>query len=96
MLIPADTLPEALAALRTKGVQQLLVEGGATLASAFMEGGLVDRLITFQAPVILGAGALPAFADLPPQAAATAPRLRVIRREPLGADLMTTYAVSGD
>ncbi|MEI6740234.1 MAG: bifunctional diaminohydroxyphosphoribosylaminopyrimidine deaminase/5-amino-6-(5-phosphoribosylamino)uracil reductase RibD [Gemmatimonadaceae bacterium] len=95
-LIPADTLPEALAALRAQGVQQLLVEGGATLASAFMGGGLVDRLITFQAPVILGAGALPAFVNLPPQAAATAPRLRVIRREPLGADLMTTYAVSGD
>ena len=95
-LVPADTLSEALAALRALGLQQLLVEGGAALGSAFMGAGLVDRLITFQAPVILGAGALPAFANLPPQAAASAPRLRVISREPLGADLMTTYAVSGD
>ena len=74
----------------------LLVEGGAMLASALMQAGFVDRLITFQAPVILGAGGLPAFAALPAQAARTAPRLRIIARREYGADLMTTYAVSGD
>ena len=92
----ATDLPAALRLLREDGVRHLLVEGGAELASAFMAAGLVDRLITFQAPVILGAGALPAFAALPARAAATAPRLRVIARRQLGADLMTTYAVSGD
>jgi diaminohydroxyphosphoribosylaminopyrimidine deaminase/5-amino-6-(5-phosphoribosylamino)uracil reductase len=95
-VLPASTLREALESLRQRGIRHLLVEGGATLGSALMAHGLVDRLITFQAPVILGANALSAFAALPAQAASSAPRLRVVSREVLGADLMTTYAVSGD
>lgn len=92
----APDLASALRQLRLDGVEHVLVEGGAGLASAFMEAGFVDRLITFQAPVILGEGALPAFAALPARAAATAPRLRVVTRREYGADLMTIYAVSGD
>jgi len=61
-----------------------------------MAAGLVHHLIIFQVPVILGAGAVPAFAALPGQDADTAPRLRVLERRGYGADLMTRYAVSGD
>ncbi|MEQ1691510.1 MAG: bifunctional diaminohydroxyphosphoribosylaminopyrimidine deaminase/5-amino-6-(5-phosphoribosylamino)uracil reductase RibD [Gemmatimonas sp.] len=94
--IKVDSLPSAVRVLRQMGLRHLLVEGGATLASAFMAAGLVDRLITFQGPVILGAGALSAFATLPSQSAESAPRFRVIARREFGGDLMTTYAVSGD
>ncbi|WP_411279895.1 bifunctional diaminohydroxyphosphoribosylaminopyrimidine deaminase/5-amino-6-(5-phosphoribosylamino)uracil reductase RibD [Gemmatimonas sp.] len=87
---------EALRQLGTRGVRHLLVEGGATLASSLLEAGLVDRLVIFQAPVILGAGALSAFAAFPSQRAGLAPRFRVVERKALGADLMTVYAVSGD
>ncbi|MCC6429651.1 MAG: bifunctional diaminohydroxyphosphoribosylaminopyrimidine deaminase/5-amino-6-(5-phosphoribosylamino)uracil reductase RibD [Gemmatimonadaceae bacterium] len=92
----SPSLDEALRQLRAEGVRHLLVEGGATLGSAFLAAGLLDRLIIFQAPVILGAGALPAFAALPSRAAVSAPRMRIVARRELGADLMTTYAVSGD
>ncbi len=94
-VLPVADLGEALGLLRQRGVHHLLLEGGAGMSSAFMKAGLVDRLITFQAPVILGEGALPAFAALPAQQPATATRLRVVSRVPLGNDLMTTYAVSG-
>jgi diaminohydroxyphosphoribosylaminopyrimidine deaminase/5-amino-6-(5-phosphoribosylamino)uracil reductase len=95
-VVHAASLKDGLASLRKAGVRHLLVEGGATLASSFLAAGFVDRLITFQAPVILGAGALPAFAALPARAVETAPRLRVVARRECGSDLMTTYAVSGD
>lgn len=95
-VLHAASLSEALAQLRAKGMRHLLVEGGAILASALLEAGMVDRLVTFQAPIILGAGALPAFAALPSRASAMAPRLRVIARREYGSDLMTTFAVSGD
>jgi len=49
-------LREELAALAGEGVQSLLVEGGPTLATAFLADGLVDRLLVFVAPVIAGAG----------------------------------------
>ncbi len=89
----ASTLAEALALLQQRGVQHLLVEGGAALASALLEAGAADRLITFQAPVVLGAGALSAFALLPSQRASLAPRLRIVSRLALGDDLMTVYAL---
>ena len=92
----ATNLTAALGGLRTAGIAHLFVEGGATIASALMAAGLVHHLIIFQAPVILGAGATPAFAALPGRDADVAPRLTVLERRVVGADLMTRYAVSGD
>jgi len=94
--VTVATAGEALRHLGTRGVRHLLVEGGATLGSSLLAAGLVDRLVIFQAPVILGAGALSAFAAFPSQRAGQAPRFRVVERKALGADLMTVYAVSGD
>ncbi|RDI73825.1 riboflavin biosynthesis protein RibD [Gaiella occulta] len=49
-------LAEELAALAAEGVQSLLLEGGPTLATAFLEQGLVDRLLLFVAPLLSGDG----------------------------------------
>jgi diaminohydroxyphosphoribosylaminopyrimidine deaminase / 5-amino-6-(5-phosphoribosylamino)uracil reductase len=45
-----------LAALGTDGVQSLFLEGGPTLAAAFLEHGLVDKILVFQAPRLSGEG----------------------------------------
>ena len=49
-------LEEELGALAAEGVQSLLLEGGPTLANAFLAAGLVDKLLFFVAPVLAGAG----------------------------------------
>ncbi|MEO7520192.1 MAG: bifunctional diaminohydroxyphosphoribosylaminopyrimidine deaminase/5-amino-6-(5-phosphoribosylamino)uracil reductase RibD [Gemmatimonas sp.] len=90
VVLRADGFDRALAALHTRGIRHLLVEGGAGIASALVAKGLVDRLITFQAPVILGQGALAAFAFLPP-APGGPRRMHVVTRRELGHDLMTVY-----
>ncbi len=46
-------LDEELAALAAEGVQSILLEGGPTLATAFLEAGLVDKLLLFVAPTAL-------------------------------------------
>jgi len=57
-------LEDELHALAEEGVRSLLLEGGPTLATAFLAAGLVDKLMLFVAPVLAGAG--PRFlADLP-------------------------------
>ena len=48
---------DELRSLAHEGVQTLLLEGGPTLASAFLELGLVDKLLVFVAPTLAGAGA---------------------------------------
>jgi diaminohydroxyphosphoribosylaminopyrimidine deaminase / 5-amino-6-(5-phosphoribosylamino)uracil reductase len=50
-------LQEELEALAADGVQSLLLEGGPTLAAAFLEAGLVDKLLVFVAPRIAAEGA---------------------------------------
>ena len=49
---PADELR----ALAGDGVQSLLLEGGPTLAAAFLRADLVDKVLVFVAPVIAGTG----------------------------------------
>ena len=49
-------LREELEALAVDGVQSLLLEGGPTLAAAFLEAELVDKLLVFVAPRISGEG----------------------------------------
>lgn len=49
-------LAEELERLGGEGVQSLLLEGGPTLATAFLAAGLVDRLLVFVAPVVSGDG----------------------------------------
>ncbi len=38
------------------GVDRLMVEGGAKTASAFLAAGLVDRLLLYRAPILIGDG----------------------------------------
>jgi diaminohydroxyphosphoribosylaminopyrimidine deaminase / 5-amino-6-(5-phosphoribosylamino)uracil reductase len=49
-------LEEELAALAGEGVRSLLLEGGPTLAGAFLAAGLVDKLLVFVAPTLAGGG----------------------------------------
>jgi diaminohydroxyphosphoribosylaminopyrimidine deaminase/5-amino-6-(5-phosphoribosylamino)uracil reductase len=53
--------PAAIAGLAD--VNWLLVEGGAKTAASFLAADLVDRLLLYRAPIIIGGG-LPAIADI--------------------------------
>lgn len=92
-VLTAASIGEALRALRARGVHSIMVEGGARLAGALLFEGIVDRLVIFTAPVVLGAGALNAFLLAPAHRAETALRMRVLRRQSFGDDLMTVYAL---
>jgi diaminohydroxyphosphoribosylaminopyrimidine deaminase/5-amino-6-(5-phosphoribosylamino)uracil reductase len=52
----AGSLEDELRALATEGVQSLLLEGGPSLATAFFEADLVDKVLLFVAPVLGGQG----------------------------------------
>lgn len=56
-------LEQELRALAGEGVRSLLLEGGPTLGAACLDAGLVDKLLVFLAPVLVGEG--PSFLDRP-------------------------------
>jgi diaminohydroxyphosphoribosylaminopyrimidine deaminase / 5-amino-6-(5-phosphoribosylamino)uracil reductase len=52
----SGALDEELRALAAEGVQSLLLEGGPTLATAFLAAGFVDKVLLFVAPIVGGDG----------------------------------------
>ena len=91
-VIEARDLNESLVQIKSRGIDSLLVEGGAGLAAEFIERGCVDRLVIFQAPLLLGQGSLSAFSGLSERKLMQALRLEVLRRQEFGQDQMTVYA----
>lgn len=61
--LPTRDPREALDELFAAGVRHLMVEGGSRILSAFLAAGLVDELIVYLAPTLLGSGT-PALTDL--------------------------------
>ncbi len=83
-------LASHLQGLRSRGIGHLFVEGGAGLAESLLTSGFVDRLVIFQTPVRLGAGALPGFGTAVPPDEESG-RWKVVERKHFGEDLMTVY-----
>lgn len=58
---PQVDLKNVLQTLASQGINEVLVETGAKLAGAFIEQDLVDELVMFTAPTLLGSDARPSF-----------------------------------
>ncbi|MFC6354739.1 bifunctional diaminohydroxyphosphoribosylaminopyrimidine deaminase/5-amino-6-(5-phosphoribosylamino)uracil reductase RibD [Luethyella okanaganae] len=87
MFFDGAELRTALRELHGLGARSLFVEGGPTLASAFIAAGLVDELLVYLAPVLLGGPRL-ALTDLGIASMESALRLEIRAVERLGADLL--------
>jgi len=88
----ASDVAEAVAILKQRGVNSILIEGGAGLAASFIAGHLVDRLVIFRAPIVLGEGALNAFAGVSSHEVERAPRFDLLRSTVIGGDVMSVYS----
>ena len=56
LLVRSRDPREALTALHERGVRRALLECGPTLAAAFLRAGLIDEIVAYVAPALLGAG----------------------------------------
>ncbi|MDQ0374508.1 bifunctional diaminohydroxyphosphoribosylaminopyrimidine deaminase/5-amino-6-(5-phosphoribosylamino)uracil reductase RibD [Cellulomonas humilata] len=83
---------QVLAQLAEREVRHVLVEGGPTLAAAFLAAGLVDEVHAYVAPVLLGSGR-PAMADLGVTTIGDAVRLITRSVIPLGPDVLIVATV---
>jgi diaminohydroxyphosphoribosylaminopyrimidine deaminase/5-amino-6-(5-phosphoribosylamino)uracil reductase len=85
-----------LATLAARGLTRVLVEGGGAVAAAFLRAGLIDRLVWFQAPVVIGGDGLPAIAELGLDALADCPRFQAAPSAALAQDGVRAYIVDTD
>jgi diaminohydroxyphosphoribosylaminopyrimidine deaminase/5-amino-6-(5-phosphoribosylamino)uracil reductase len=79
----AERVSSALADLGRRGITSLFLEGGQTLASAFLAAGQIDESRTFIAPMLLGAAKST-------EAEATRVTALASRAEPVGDDTLIT------
>jgi diaminohydroxyphosphoribosylaminopyrimidine deaminase/5-amino-6-(5-phosphoribosylamino)uracil reductase len=91
-VVDAAGLTAQLRALRAAEVRSMLVEGGATLASALLAADAVDRLYLFYAPVLIGPDGAAPFGGIPSPALAEAARWRRLETRTFGADTCITLA----
>lgn len=76
--------------LARQGISELLVESGPKLAGAFIDQGLVDELIVYQAPVLLGHKAQPCLALPSPDRLDGAQRWHIRDTRMVGEDVRIT------
>lgn len=86
----AADLRDHLHGLRNRGIRHLFAEPGERVATALLDGGLVDRLIIFRTSVPLGPDALTGVGKVLPPVEGGA-GWSVVTQEAIGADQMTIY-----
>ena len=90
-------LEDAMRKLGERGISSVLLEGGGVLNGAMLQAGLIDKLMLFYAPLIVGGEGSPsAFAFRGPEAMSAAYRLQRVTLETYGDDwCVTGYPVQG-
>lgn len=89
-------LQAVLRLLAQRGINEVQVEAGATLAAAFLEAGLVDELLLYVAPVLLGSHARPLFDGLDIQHMTERMQLDVVETRRLGDDIRVLLRPRGE
>ncbi len=79
-------LSAALELAAARGITRLMVEGGPTLAAAFLTADLIDEAVLFQSPKVVGPDGIDALEGLPLTVLTQSPRLARVRSETIGAD----------
>lgn len=94
--VPVDaagmlSIADAVAALGQKGVTRVLVEGGSVLAASLIRADLVDEIVWFRAPWIIGGDGIPAISGFGLQTLDEMPGFSHVEGRPLGPDHMDIY-----
>jgi diaminohydroxyphosphoribosylaminopyrimidine deaminase/5-amino-6-(5-phosphoribosylamino)uracil reductase len=83
-------LNAVLKALAGRGITRLMVEGGPTIAAAFIKADLVDEAALFRSPNPLGEG-IDVLEGLPLTALTKSPKLKPVASEAVGGDTLETF-----
>jgi diaminohydroxyphosphoribosylaminopyrimidine deaminase/5-amino-6-(5-phosphoribosylamino)uracil reductase len=84
----------ALELVAARGITRVLAEGGAELAAALVLARLVDEIIWFRAPSLIGATGLAAIAGLGLDDLDALPRFKCAAVRALGEDLVEAYSAT--
>ncbi|MEQ8195813.1 MAG: bifunctional diaminohydroxyphosphoribosylaminopyrimidine deaminase/5-amino-6-(5-phosphoribosylamino)uracil reductase RibD, partial [Rhodospirillales bacterium] len=82
---------DVVTALAARGLTRLLVEGGGGVAGSFIKAGLVDDIVWFRAPKLIGGDGIPALASIGVERISKAPTFSLVETFRAGEDSVETY-----
>jgi diaminohydroxyphosphoribosylaminopyrimidine deaminase/5-amino-6-(5-phosphoribosylamino)uracil reductase len=94
VVVKSKDLKQLVAKLNELELNQVFVEAGSTFASALMAAGLIDELVIYQAPALLGSGKS-FYQNEDNKTIEDQMRLKHISTEVLAGDLKSVYLVAG-
>jgi diaminohydroxyphosphoribosylaminopyrimidine deaminase/5-amino-6-(5-phosphoribosylamino)uracil reductase len=94
-VIKSRDISELINFVTTEGFNQVLVEAGPTFGSAMLAAGLIDEIVIYIAPAILGSG-LNSVADLGIKSIDEKLQLSLISQEVFDQDIKITYQVEAN
>ncbi len=84
-------LPAVLARLAEEGITRVLAEGGAKVAGSLLARDLIDEVVLFRAPVVVGRGGVQALSGHALSAIERSPRYRIVGDSMIGEDRMRQF-----
>jgi len=94
LVVPGHDPQVALKALQDRQIRHVLLEGGPTLAAAFLRDGLVDEIVAYVAPKLLGHG-IPTIGSLGIDSISDALECELIEVTQLGQDVRLRLTPTG-
>jgi diaminohydroxyphosphoribosylaminopyrimidine deaminase/5-amino-6-(5-phosphoribosylamino)uracil reductase len=89
-------MKQLMRALGQRGIMSVLIEGGATVAAAAISTRVVDHVLIFYAPKLIGGDGRPMLAPLGIRRLAHAPRLRRLQVKRFAADVLVATEMVAD
>jgi diaminohydroxyphosphoribosylaminopyrimidine deaminase / 5-amino-6-(5-phosphoribosylamino)uracil reductase len=77
--------------LGARGLTRVLIEGGGQVAASFLKAGLIDRISSYRAGVVLGGDGRSAVGELGFNRLDFAPRFNLVSARPLAGDTLETW-----
>lgn len=74
--------------LGKRGIMELMCEGGSSVATSAIRGGIIDKVVLFYAPRFFGGEGLPLFGDIGIKGLKDAIRLKEVEVKRLGEDIV--------
>jgi diaminohydroxyphosphoribosylaminopyrimidine deaminase/5-amino-6-(5-phosphoribosylamino)uracil reductase len=84
-------LRQALEALAKAGFSRVFAEGGAEVAASLVAGDLIDEVVIFRAPVVVGPNGVRALSGTALSAIERSPRYRLVETAIIGEDTLRRY-----
>ena len=85
------SMPKCLKKIAQEGTTTVLVETGSTLSTSLLQNNLIDKLVVYRAPTVIGGDGIAAWHPLGVEHLSESKTFAIQKIEQIGTDIEETY-----